>query len=204
MTHTYRDPDVLNGRFLGPSALASCVFVVVFFLAPLALGWVPFRWDTARFIGIICGVVFVLQYFGYRRQAYGICGEIRLCDDGTCELETKRRVIRLHVNEIRSVRFWRETDERSESYTIHYRSGKLDVSNRMTAFADFLTGLKTLNPAVDLTSFPAEAWPGLGGQPATEERGTFVRHFMRTALFPLIVISLLVYLASQKLVGSSP
>ena len=86
---------------------------------------------------------------------------------------------------------------------IHYRSGKLRVGPRMTGFADFLTRLKTLNPAVDLTSFPAGAWPGLG-QPATEKRDTLVRRFIRSALFPLIVISLLVYVASQTLVGSSP
>ena len=147
--------------------------------------------------GVFCGLIIVLQYFAYRRQVYGICGEIRLGDDGTCELETKRRVIRLHVNEIHSVRYWRETDEQSESYTIHSTSGKLDVEKEMTGFADFLTRLKTLNPAVDLASFPTGAWPGLG-QPATS-RGTLVRHFIRSALFPLIVISLLVYLASQTL-----
>jgi hypothetical protein len=152
--------------------------------------------------GGFCGLVIVLQYFGYRKQAYGTCGEIRLGDDGTCELETKRRVIRLHVNDLRSVRYRRKTDEQSESYTIHYRGGKLDVGPRMTGFADFLTRIKTLNPAVDLASFPAGAWPGLG-QPATT-RGTLVRRFMRSALFPLIVISLLVYLASQTLASSDP
>jgi hypothetical protein len=73
----------------------------------------------------------------------------------------------------------------------------------MTGFADFLTRLKTLNPAVDLTSFPADAWPGLG-QHATEERSTLIRRFIGSALFPLIVITLLVYTASQTLVGNSP
>lgn len=148
--------------------------------------------------GAACGLFIVLVYFGYRRQVYGICGEIRLGDDGTCELEAKRRVIRLHVHDLRSVRYSPETDEDSESYTIHYRSGKLHVGPRMTGFADFLTRLKTLNPAVDLASFPAGAWPGLG-QPATKERDTLVRRFMRGALFPLIVISLLTILASQTL-----
>lgn len=171
---------------------------MVLFFAPFALGWKPLSWAGAGFCGMICAVVFVLQYFGYRSQAYGSCGEIRLEDDGTCELETKRRVIRLHVNDLSSVRYRRETDEEPESYTIHYRSGELDVGKRMTDFADFLTRLKGLNPAVDLTSFPADAWPGVGHR-ATEERGTLVRRFMSSALFPLIVISLLVYLASQTL-----
>jgi hypothetical protein len=160
-------------------------------------------WPAAAIFGGFSALVFVAEWFAYRRDQYGSCGEIRLSDDGTCELETNRTVIRLHVNEISAVRYRRETDEQNESYTIHYRSGKLDVSKQMTSFADFLTRLKTLNPAVDLSSFPAGGWPGLG-QPATKERGTLVRRFMTSALFPLIVISLLVYVASQTLVGSSP
>jgi hypothetical protein len=67
---------------------------------------------------VICGVFFVFTYFGYRRLVYGTCGEIRLGDDGTCELETKRTVIRLHVNDLRCVRYSPETDEQIESYTI--------------------------------------------------------------------------------------
>jgi hypothetical protein len=171
---------------------------VVFFVTPLALGWAPFRWDVARFTGVLCGVVFVFLYFDYRRLDYGSCGEIRLGDDGTCELETKRRVIRLHVHDLRSVRYQRETDEQRESYTIHYPGGKLHVGKQMIGFADFLTRVKTLNPAVDLNSFPADTWPG-AGQSMTEERGTLVGRLMRSTLFPLIVISLLVYLASQAL-----
>jgi hypothetical protein len=76
--------------------------------------------------------------------------------DGTCEFETKRRVIRLHVHEIRSVRYSAKSDGES-FYTIHYRSGKLRVGLQMTGFADFLTRLKTLNPAVGLANLPAGA-----------------------------------------------
>jgi hypothetical protein len=163
----------------------------------IALGF-RFMWPAAAIFGGFSGLVFFAECFAYRHDQYGICGEIRLSEDGTCELETNRAVIRLHVNEVSSVRYRRETDEQNESYTIHYRSGKLGVSKQMTSFADFLTRLKTLNPAVDLSSFPAGAWPGLG-QPATEKRGTLVRRYTGGALFPLIVISLLVYLASQTL-----
>jgi hypothetical protein len=159
---------------------------------------VPFRWSHAGVVGASFGFVLVFQYLGYK-QAYGTCGEIRLGDDGTCELETKRRVIRLHVHEFRSVHYSAETDEQIESYTIHYRGGKLHVRKRMTGFADFLARLKTLNPAVELSSFPADAWPGLG-EPATQERATLVLRFLRSPLFPLIVISSLVFVASQTLV----
>jgi hypothetical protein len=44
-----------------------------------------------------------------------------LGDDGTCELETPRRSIRVDVNEIRSVHSSPETDGGRESYTIKYR-----------------------------------------------------------------------------------
>jgi hypothetical protein len=199
ITHTYRDPDVFKGRFDGLAALAVCAFITAFLFGPIAFGWVPFTWTWAAACGVSCGFVFAGQYVLYRRQTYGSCAEIRLGDDGTCELETKREVIRLHVHDLRSVRYSRETDDRVESYTIHYRSGKLHVGKGMTGFGDFLSRLRTLNPAVELTGFPTNAWSALG-QPATKERGTLLGLFIRSALFPLIVISLLVYLASQTLV----
>ena len=82
---------------------------------------------------------------------------------------TDGRVIRLHVNEIRSVKYSRDSDSDSESYTIRYQGGKLDVAERMTDFPDFLTRLKALNPVVDLTTFPSHSWPGLSGP--TEQPG---------------------------------
>src|SRR6266511_2649446 len=90
-----------------------------------------------------------------------MCGEIRLSDDGRCELETKRQVIRLHVNQIRSVKYWRDDESDRESYTIRYQGGKLKVSDGMTLFPDFLARLQRLNPALDVTTFPADAWPEL-------------------------------------------
>jgi hypothetical protein len=160
----------------------------------------PRPWLTAAVS--VGAVLFMLicQYLAYRHEYYGTCSEIRLSDDGTCELETKRQIIRLHVNEIRSVEFSPEDDENCESYIICYQGGKLDVSKEMTAFADFLTRLKALNPAVDLTSFPADTWPGLGG-PAPERSGP-VRRFVTSAVFPLIVIAFLVYIAIQTLGGN--
>ena len=112
-------------------------------------------------------------------------------------------MIRLNVSEIRSVEYWRDSESESEHYTIYYQGGNLRVTERMTGWLDFLTRLATLNPAVDLTSFPAvlaDALPNRGGQ-ATDERAR-MRRFMRSALFPLIVISALVWLAIQSTTGN--
>ena len=202
MIHTYRDADVFRtGYWNGaiPSVLSFCLLVLIVF-GPLAVGWFPFNWIFAVAAGAFIVLVLIGMYNQRRREQYGNCGEIRLDDDGTCELETKRRVIRIHASEIQSVKYWRDSESEREHYTIHYRGGKLHVAERMTGFRDFLTRLKTLNPAVDLTSFPAllvDAWPG-AGRPSTEER-TFMSRFLRSALFPLIVISMLVYLAIQTI-----
>ena len=202
MIHTYRDADVFRTRYWDgaiPSVLSFC-FLVLFLFGPLAAGWFPFNWTFAVAAGAFTVLALVAGYNQHRREQYGNCGEIRLDDDGTCELETKRRVIRIHASEIQSVKYWRDSESEREHYTIHYRGGKLHVAERMTGFRDFLTRLKTLNPAVDLASFPAlltDAWPTAGGQ-ATEER-TFMSRFLRSALFPLIVISMLVYLAIQTI-----
>lgn len=202
MIHTYRDADVFRtGYWNGaiPSVLSFCLLVLIVF-GPLAAGWFPFNWIFAVAAGAFTVLVLIGMYNQRRREQYGNCGEIRLDDDGTCELETKRRVIRIHASEIQSVKYWRDSESEREHYTIHYRGGKLHVAERMTGFRDFLTRLKTLNPAVNLTSFPAllvDAWPTAGEQ-ATEER-TFMSRFLRSALFPLIVISMLVYLAIQTI-----
>jgi hypothetical protein len=196
MTRTYRDPDVVRFRFW---YLSFFLLVPIFSVAQLALGWVPFT-KGAVLVAALGSIAFLLtSYYLYRFVYYGRCSEIRLSDDGTCELETKRRVIRVHVNQIRSVRFSPAGDESSESYTIRYEGGKLHVDKRMSDFPDFLTRLKGLNPAVDLTSFPAEVWPGLGGR-AADPPGP-LRSFVQRLLFPLIVIVLLVSLASHTLLG---
>lgn len=189
MVHTYRDPDLIKSKFFRPLHLVFWVPFLVLVLAFIGDTWVfsssPRPWITALVsVGVVLFVL-MCQYAAYRRDHYGTCSVIRLSDDGTCELETKRRVIRLHVNEIQSVRFSPETSEQGESYTIRYRGGKLDVNaRRMTGFADFLTRLKALNPAADLSSFPA-GWPNAD----EEETG------VGSVLFPLIIIIFLALIA---------
>jgi len=171
-------------------------FVALFLFGLFAFAGGSFTLQAAGpFVGFI-GLLLAAMYAGHRHTQYGTCGEIRLDDDGTCELETKRAVIHLHVNEIRSVAYSR-SDE-GASYTIHYHGGHLPVTNGMTGFPDFLARLKTLNPAVDLTSFPPDRWPGLG-TPATQERGTSVGRSIRGALFPVGVVAALIWLAIETL-----
>lgn len=199
MIHTYRDPKILGRRFFGPSALAFVVAGVIL------LGPFDFPWSSAGatpFV-VFLGLVLIFGVAGYRRERYGDCGEIRLANDGTCEFETKGRVTHIHVNEIKAVKYWRDSESEREHYTISYQGGKLAVSDRMTDFLDFLTRLKTLNPAVDLSSFPAllaVARPDLGAPGATEDRSPVIR-FLRSALFPLIVVSVLIWLAIDTIPG---
>jgi len=199
--HTYRVPDVIGsraGRFARP-ALFPLLVIVALVSATIftPARWAgDFTWSDAEGLGLGLVLMFVLYaYYRYRR-----CSEIRLSDDGTCELETKRRVIRLNVHEIRSVEYRRDSEDDSESYLVRYRGGKLHVPGRMADFHDFLARLKTLNPAVDLTSFPANAWPDLD-TPITEERGTVAGRFTRTALFPVGVIAALAWLMYETFAG---
>jgi hypothetical protein len=133
LIHTYRDTEFVRARFVGPLYVGSLLLVVsIPFLAMLASGSL-FTTGNPQFLAVLIGILFftsLTSLFIYRHHTYGRCCEIRLGDDGTCDLETKRRVIRLHVNEILSVQYRPETDEGSEYYNIHYRGGKLQVTRR--------------------------------------------------------------------------
>jgi hypothetical protein len=146
---------------------------------------------------VLCAAIAVGRYL-YRRHYYRRCAEIRLSDDGRCDLETKRGTVRLHVNEIESVKYRRGDDGGPDSYTIRYRGGRVEVTGRMTRFRDFLVRLRQLNPGIDLSSSPAEKWPDLA-LPAPPRT---VGGSMRSALFPSIVFVVLAWLAFETLTGS--
>ena len=194
MIHTYREPNPVESagrRFSGFFLLL--IIVALLFAASSALG--SAGWDDVEGLGSLAVFFAVVCVFGLLHERYRWCREIRLSDDGMCELETKRRVIRLHVNQIRSVDYSRDSESDRESYTIRYQGGKVHVSERMTGFSAFLASLKMLNPGVRLIGFPVEAWPGL------EIAATSTGRRIRAAVFPLIVVSLLIYLASQTLLS---
>ncbi len=198
ITHTYREVDISGNNVLGFMTLAVlCLGVPVGVVVVHALGTGVTRDDLGS-IGWVITFVCGIWFFGYLWHHYRSCAEIRLSDEGMCELETGRRVIRLHVSQIQAVKYHAGDDD--EYYTIHYRNdGKLTVSHRMTDFRDFLARLKAGNPAVDLTSFPAEAWPDLSTE--AERSSTAVSRFFRSAIFPLLVIAFIVVLAVETLGG---
>jgi hypothetical protein len=192
MVHTYREKwlarkDSIVALLLG--AVVVGVFVLVIgglMIDAFARGAM---WEGAG-IAAFNVVLAVTMYESGRRA----CDEIRLSDDGTCELETKRRVIRLHVSEISAVEY-RDDDETGESYTIRFRGGKTWVSPLVEQFPDFLARLESLNPAVDLSSFPA-AWPDR--EPAEPSRTGF-GDSLRSAVFPVVVITFLALIAWHTL-----
>jgi hypothetical protein len=195
MTHTYRDSTILDRKTLRFVLLTLLVFLAIAALSASALAH-GVTWAKRGEGALAPTLLFALGYVSYRRHRYRTCGEIRLGDDGTCELETNQRVIRLHVNEVRSVAY--SASGEGESYKIHYDGGYLPVTTGMTGFADFLARLKTLNPAVDLSSFPPDTWPGLGAR-ASDERGTSVSRRIRGALFTVGCVAGLVWLTIETL-----
>ncbi len=111
-------------RYLG---LTLAVMAPLLILATLGSIFISFGRNDAIVIALLIGFTSVFGYAWYRHEHYRTCSEIRLSDDGTCELETKRRLIGLHVNEIRSVQLSPESDDRDESYSVRYQGGKLAV-----------------------------------------------------------------------------
>src|SRR6476660_1626673 len=101
MIHRYREPDAPTrgaGRFFRSALFPLAVIVVLVAAASDALG--SLTWEDAKGFGLALFFFAVLCAYGVRQEHHNWCREIRLSDDGTCELETKRRVVRLHVSDI--------------------------------------------------------------------------------------------------------
>jgi hypothetical protein len=192
MTHTYRDPEARGQRPLAGLLLTLLVIPLLILPAVVRGG---FSSGDALILAVVTILGLLVAGAVYRNQSFGVCSEIRLDDDGTCELETKRRVLRLHVHEIYAVRYHPETDESSESYEIRCKDGKLHVERTMTDFLDFVRRLKMLNPGVDLIRFPADAGFALE---RTDRAGIDVGRFIRSAFFPAVVVLLLIWVAVQN------
>jgi hypothetical protein len=197
MVHVYRDDRLFEGRFADANAyiglgLLGGGFVVAAVVKGFDNGFT--RSDTAHVVFLTALVIAGVAAL-YRRYEYRRCGEIRLSDDGLCEFETRHAVTRLLAAEIKSVKVDHESS--AERYTIHLQHGRLSASERMPGFADFLQRLQTINPDIDLASFPAETWQ-LSHAQQPQSRASRVRRW----IFPLIVGALLIGIAIHTL-GSS-
>jgi hypothetical protein len=155
--YIYRDSRVFERSFV-LWVLVVYALILLFGLGMIASVPVDPSITWAALAAFIA-LVFVAAYVIYRGFNDAICGEIVLSDEGTCVLKTRRRVIRLDVNEIRSVRYSCDGDEGEDFYGIQYEGGTLLVSELMPGLLDFLRRLNRLNPAVDLTSFARDSVP---------------------------------------------
>jgi hypothetical protein len=108
-------------------------------------------------------------------------------------------VTRIDVSEIRAVEYRRDSENGTESYVIRYRNGKAELGGNTTDFPDFLRRLTTLNPGIDVSSFPRIVAETLPNAASSEHRSPLAT-FLRSGLFPLGAILLIVYLASQTFV----
>ena len=196
MIHTYRDMTAPGGRSLAVQTAATAVLFPVGWIALFVYAGAGFElvWDDVLFLAPFVVVPPVFMFLAYRHQSRAVCREIRLDDHGTCELETIRRVIRLHVNEITAVKYQRDSEDGTGSYDIRYAGGKLAVSEKMTNFSDFLARVSAANPAVSVTDVPAD----LLARRARKEQS---RSFATSVLFPLLFAGLVVWLSLKTLLG---
>jgi hypothetical protein len=182
MVHTYRDTSDRQQSAAAMVVGLVCVgtFVVLFgwgIVTDFANGAI---WSG---MGLLAFVVVVVRAMHKSRQRG--CVEIRLSDDGTCELETRGGLIRLHVNQISAIKY-REDDEGDGGvYTIRYRGGKATIRDWLEQHPDFFVRLEALNPAVDLLGVP-----GAPSQP----RGPLIPS-LRSVLFPGFIVIMLALLA---------
>jgi hypothetical protein len=194
--HAYRNHQ-RDGRRFG-----DAVFGLAWLfggLVVVAIGE-SFFGDSLRLLVVSAPVLFVWMapfYAHFFRRYY----EIRLSDEGSCEFRGALRSKHLRAQQIISVqrnasRICRSEDDEAEHTLLRFQGGSLVVVQPVDGFEDFLTRLQALNPAIDVTGVPDDARPSLEA-PATEEPGTFVQRFFRSALFPLLVIVLILYLASR-------
>jgi hypothetical protein len=146
MVHTYGERRVRE-----QSAAARLVATLGPVILLAALGWAAMTlvgrgagWGNLAFVAAFGFWIVCVSAFGHRRG----CREIRLSDDGTCELMTGRRVIRLHVNQISAVEYYKDDESDYEQYTVKYNGGSVVASESIDDFEDFLNRLKTLNPGL--------------------------------------------------------
>jgi len=131
------------------SYMRAGFFVTVVIVALVGIGWLlwsrPPDWGGGVFV--FGGWLIVLRLAAFWHSTF--CNEIRLEDDGFCEFETRRRVVRAHVAEIASIR--EEVDEDGvEHYYLRFRDRRRLWTCGLTDFDDFLTRIEKMNPSIEI------------------------------------------------------
>jgi hypothetical protein len=194
--HAYRNPQ-RNGRHVGDALFALAWLIGALVVAAVIESFVG---DSLLLLVISAPVLLLWMapfYAHFFRRYY----EIRLSDEGSCDFRGLLRSKHLRAQQIISVQrnawgVWRSDGDEAEHVLLRFQGGSLVVVQPVGGFEDFLTRLQALNPVIDVTGALGDARPSLEAT-ATEEPGTFVKRFFRSALFPLLVIALILYLASR-------
>ena len=153
MTHVYRPKESQHGLLV---RLGLAAVQLVFFAAAIVgtVIWVAWAWHQGPGqVLFAVGIPLLFWGSGYRNHHYRSCQEIRLSDDGRCELHAKRQVVRLYVSRIKSVRDGTGDEDVSYHYLIRYAGGKMNLYGDWPDFDDFVARLETLNPYVDLRGY---------------------------------------------------
>jgi hypothetical protein len=194
MVHAYRNRD-RNTRLA-----FMAIFGPFWLLAGLAMAGILFeQWPLTV---LVSAPLFVLWASPIYTEFFLRFYEIQLSDDGACEFKAALRSKLIRAQQVISVerddRGWRMNDEETDKTAVRFQGGSLVVVQPVDGFADFLARLKTLNPAINLAIDSVDTQPDSGTTDdrasATEEHATFLGRFVRSSLFPLLVIALLVYL----------
>jgi len=194
MVHAYRN----RGRTV--TIVLMAIFGAVWLLAGIAMAGITFeQWPLTI---VLSAPLFVLWASPIYAEFFLRFYEVRLSDEGACEFKAALRSKLVRAQQIitveRDYRGWRMNDDDTEMTAVRFQGGSLIVVQPVDDFTEFLARLKTLNPAVDLTSYSADTRRDVDttGErtSAADESSTAAGRFVRSSLFPLLVIALLVYL----------
>ncbi len=164
--HTYRLPE--TSRTPWPKSTLPRIprvfgyAVIAFFVVVFGILWVPFwlslfLWDaltagvtTKDVVALVVAEGFwALLAASFVYDLHTSCAEIRLGDDGTCEFALRRRVVRVRVAEIASVKE-RVYENNRVDYEIRFPGRRSLTADPMPDFEDFLTRIETMNPAIEI------------------------------------------------------
>jgi hypothetical protein len=156
-THVYRPGEKEHGS--GVRLLLAAARLVAFAAVvggPVA--WVVWAWHKGLGDAVVAVVVSLLIWrAAYRSHYHRTCREIRLSEDGRCELHAERRVVHLGAGQITSLRDGTGDEDAGYHYLILFEGGKMKLHGDWPDFEDFVARVVAMNPYVDLTRMRTRA-----------------------------------------------